>query len=83
MSIMNTTELSSVSLRKALKVKTRIEALQSKLDTILGAGSGVGDGVATAKRGRKRRMSAAGRARIAAAARKRWRKVKAAGRTRL
>jgi hypothetical protein len=79
---MNKMELSSVSLRKALKVKTRIEALQSKLDTLLG-GVEVGNGVAIAKRGRKRRMSAAGRARIAAAARKRWRKAKAAGRNSL
>jgi hypothetical protein len=72
-------ELSSASLSKALKIKTRIEALQSELDALLGGGSGVGNGVATSKPGRKRRISAAGRARIAAAARKRWRKVKAAG----
>jgi hypothetical protein len=80
---MNTTELSSASLRKAVKVKTRIEALQSELNAILGGALELGNGLAVTKPGRKRRMSAAGRARIAAAARKRWRKAKAAGRTRL
>ena len=76
-------ELSSAALRKAVKVKTRIEALQTKLQNLLGGGSGVGNGVVAAKPRRKRRMSAAGRAAIAAAARKRWRKAKRAGRNRL
>jgi hypothetical protein len=40
-------------------------------------------GAVIAKPGRKRRMSAAGRARIAAAARARWRKAKRAGRNKL
>jgi hypothetical protein len=68
------TNLTPQQLRQAASIKERIAALQKKLAKL--AGSEV---PAPAKAGRKkRRMSAAGRARIAAAARARWARVKAA-----
>lgn len=72
-------------LKRAIKIKTRLEALQSQLDTLLGfspSNSNVS----------RRTISAAGRARIAAAQKARWakekggkgkRKISAAGRARI
>jgi hypothetical protein len=61
-------------LRRAAKVQEKIAALQKKLSQLLGA---PGQPVAAAAP-KKRKMSAAGRARIAAAARARWAKIRGA-----
>jgi hypothetical protein len=72
-------------LKRALKIKVKLEALQNKLDRLLGTGSSSGAPP-------KRKMSAAGRARIIAAQKARWakkkggkhrRKMSAAGRARI
>jgi len=72
---MNTsiTSLSAQQLRRAADLKERIEALSHELSRLLGTPGS--EGVAVVKR---RKMSAAGIARISAAARKRWAKIKAA-----
>jgi len=68
------TNLTPKQLRQAASLKEKIAALQRKLAKLAGS-----EAPASAKPGRKRRrMSAAGRARIAAAARARWAKVRAA-----
>jgi hypothetical protein len=69
------TNLTPKQLRQAASIKERIVALQKKLVKLAGS-----DAPAPAKSGRKKRrkMSAAGRAKIAAAARARWAKVRAA-----
>jgi len=59
-------KLSVRQLKHAIRVKTRLEALQAQLEEIMGNGGGIPSPF------RKRRMSAAGRAAIAAGARKRW-----------
>jgi hypothetical protein len=63
--------LANVSVRqleRAIKIKAKLESLQAQLDEVLG-----GDGSENpTPSGKKRRMSAAGRAAIAAGARKRW-----------
>ena len=74
-------------LRRSLDISEQIEKLQGELASVLG---GLSKAVAPAKRGRKpkadkvpkaprakRKMSAAGRARIIAAQKARWAKVKA------
>ena len=66
------TNLSASQLRHAAEVKERIESLQKELSHMLGATAA--NGPATAPK--KRRMSAAGRAAIAAGARARWAKIK-------
>jgi hypothetical protein len=68
MTILN---LSAQQLRRAAGIKDQIASLEKKLSQILGAPT---QNNSTPKKGRK--MSAAGRARIAAAARARWAKVK-------
>ena len=68
--------LTPQQLRRAANVQERIVSLQKQLSQILGA---PGQPVARAAR-KKRTMSAAGRARIAAAARARWAKIRAAKR---
>ena len=79
--------LSAAQLRRAADIKEKMETLQSELGRLLGS-------TATARGpGRRRGMSAAGRARIAAAQRARWakqknpakprRKMSAAGRKRM
>jgi hypothetical protein len=83
------TNLTPKQLRQAADLKERIEALQQKLDGLLGAS-------AAARAVPKRKISAAGIARIRAAQKARWaaikkskgaprpkRKVSAAGRARL
>jgi hypothetical protein len=68
---MNTLSNVSVrSLKKAIKIKAKLESLQARLEGILG-GSGTASLVSPAKRG----ISAAGRKRIAAAQKRRWAKV--------
>src|SRR5580658_7370992 len=63
--------LSVVQLRKAVAIKERIEQLEARLSSIVGNTT---TPQATGKE--RRRMSAAGRARIAAGARARWAKIK-------
>src|SRR5438105_9538813 len=84
-------DLSVQQLQEAVSLRRQIDQLQNQLSNLLGrsGGAGGGRGVsrmttrrgATATTGRRRRrgMSAAGRARIAAAARARWARIKAAG----
>jgi hypothetical protein len=64
------TNVSVRQLKRAIKIKLKLEALQTQFDEIIGSGGEVPAPF------RKRRMSAAGRAAIAAAARRRWAKVK-------
>ncbi len=71
------TSLSSLSaqqLRRAAAIKEKIQSLEKKLHQMFGATIN-SELPAVAKR--QRRMSASGRARIAAAARARWAKVRA------
>ncbi len=65
--------LSVQQLQQAIEIKQQIEALEQKLAQILGAEASV-PGSALSKR--KRTMSAAGRARIAAAQKARWAKAR-------
>jgi len=64
------THLSASQLRRAARIKHKIESLQKQLTRLLG-----GTGGAAAPR-KRRKMSAAGRRKIAAATRARWAKVK-------
>ncbi len=68
---MNPLDLTPGQLRQAAAIKDQIEALTARLNQILGAS---GNAVVRGRTGR--RMSAAGRARIAAAARARWAKYR-------
>src|SRR5258708_4857060 len=67
-------DLSISQLKQALATKERIEVLQLDLRSLLGAPSASPTRRAPAK---KRAVSAAGRARIAASARARWAKLRA------
>jgi hypothetical protein len=69
--------LTSSQLIKAAKIKDRIAQLEKQLSTLLGA-SAPSPKVPAAKPVKKRKMSAAGRARIVAAQKARWAKIKAA-----
>ena len=85
------TNLTLDQLRKALAVREELDALESELAQLLGGASARQPArrapwarvnrqtTLVAMKPAKRKMSAAGRARIAAAARKRWRLAKAAG----
>jgi len=68
------TDLSVETLRKAANLKERIAALEKELNQLLGSSSKV----VAVKGPKKRGMSAAGRARIAAAQKVRWAKINAA-----
>ena len=75
---MNITSLSPTQLRKAADIQEKIQSLQEELGQLLGgetSSSAQATEAPTAKR-KKYKMSAAGRARIAAAVRARWAKVK-------
>jgi hypothetical protein len=65
--------LTAIQLRRAVGLKEQIDALNKELASILGAPAPV-----SAKPPKKRKMSAAGRAKIAAAQKARWAKVKRA-----
>jgi hypothetical protein len=67
---MNITNLTPQQLRKAADLKEKIDALQGQMDALLGGGEIpiLGRGTRTGKR----RLSAQGRANIAAAAKARW-----------
>jgi hypothetical protein len=73
---MNISDLSAAQLRQAAALKEQLEALQKELASILGAPVAA-PAVAAAKPARKK-ISAAGIARIKAAQKTRWAKVKAA-----
>jgi len=78
---MNLTNISPSGLRQAATIKEKIEELQSELEQMLGSGGdGVGNGRVAPpsdERKKKRTMSRAARAKIAAAQRARWAKLKA------
>lgn len=66
-------DITPKQLRKAANLKEKIEALQARLAVILGSpAEATGDGVVR----KRHKMSAAGRARIAAAAKARWARIK-------
>ena len=67
--------LSAQQLRRAADIKDKIQSLQNELEKIVGSSPKS----VTPSAGRKKsKMSAAGRARIAAAQKARWAKIKAA-----
>jgi hypothetical protein len=66
--------LSAAQLRRAAKIKDKMDALQSELNRILGSSTPAANKPAPRK---KRRMSAAARAKISAAQKARWAKQKA------
>ena len=68
------TDLSTEQLRRAIAIKEQIETLQKQFESLFGASTSVAAPRVTKKRG----MSAAGRARIAAAQKARWAKQKKA-----
>jgi len=70
----NFEDLTSGQLIQIIAVKEQIEALQGKIDSIIGSGNGVSSPVVGTKK--RRRTSAAGRAAIAAGQRARWAKIK-------
>ena len=69
------TSLTAAQLRAAAYLKDKIALLQSELEKVLGSPT---KPVAATAPKQRRKMSAAGRARIAAAAKARWAKIKAA-----
>ena len=77
---MSISNLSAKSLKRAATIKAKIEQLESELDSILGGSSSAAPKTkvkkAPLKRGRKK-MSAAGRKRIAEAQKRRWKAQKA------
>jgi hypothetical protein len=71
------TDLSASQLRRAADIKDKIESLQVELNQLLGSSNKE----AQTPRKRRNKMSAAGRARIAAAVRARWAKVEGANKS--
>lgn len=75
------TPLTSKQLRQAADIQDKIESLQNELNRILSdKGGSVGNGSVsfpTTSAPKKRTMSTAGRAKIAAAARARWARIRA------
>jgi hypothetical protein len=69
-------DLSTRNLEQALSIRRQIDALERRLRGLVGGASGAG-AMAAPRRGGKRRMSAASRAKIAAAARARWARIRA------
>jgi len=69
----NLLSLTTKQLRRAVALKGKIEALNNKLASLLGSPA-----LTPAKARKKRGMSAAGRAAVAAAQKARWAKIKAA-----
>jgi len=66
--------LSAKQLRRAAAIKDKIQSLENKLSHILGSPAKVA--VEAAPKKRRHKMSAAGRAKIAAAQKARWAKTK-------
>jgi hypothetical protein len=88
------TQLSSKQLRQAADIQDRIASLQRELESILGSSSleaSVPASTGVRSRGqrlgaeprKRRKMSAAAKAKIATAARLRWKKARAAGKNTL
>ena len=88
--------LTSAQLRRAAEIKGKIEQLQAEWDALIGSDATVSSkrgpgrpkkeaalGAAELPKKKSRKMSAEGRARIAAAAKARWAKAKAAGKNSL
>jgi hypothetical protein len=71
-------DLTTGQLRRILAIKEQIETLQSQINSIADGGNGAGMPSPFTKK-RRRRMSRAARARIAAAQRARWAKIKGPG----
>jgi hypothetical protein len=71
----NLLSLTTTQLRRAADLKEKIAALTKELTSILGTP----DTVTTKAPKKRKKMSAAARAKISAAAKKRWAKVKATG----
>jgi len=71
------TSLSTEQLRRAVEIREKIDKLEIELSNVLG-------GLGRSEHGNrgKRRMSAAGRAAIAAGARARWAKIKGTSKSR-
>jgi ribosomal protein L15 len=67
--------ISASQLRRAADIQDKIESLQSELGKLLGNGSADTTDSATPER-KRRKMSKAARAKIAAAQRARWAKVR-------
>jgi hypothetical protein len=67
--------LSAKQLRRAADIKDKIQSLEKELEQILGSSI---EPAAPAAPKKRRKMSAAGRARISAAAKARWAKIKGA-----
>jgi hypothetical protein len=72
----NIKDLSVVQIQRAIDIKLQIEQLQGQLDSIEG---GDAPSPATTTPRKKRRMSRAGRAAIAAAAKARWAEYRGKG----
>jgi len=70
----NLSDVSAAQLRRAAAIKDQIDKLQRKLSNILGS-KGASSAVPT--KGRRRKMSAAARAKIGEAQKARWAKMKA------
>jgi ribosomal protein L15 len=68
--------ISASQLRRAADIQDKIESLQSELGKLLGNGSASAT-ASKAPKLKRRKMSAAARAKIAAAQRARWAKVRA------
>ncbi|MDR3403936.1 MAG: hypothetical protein P4L99_15675 [Chthoniobacter sp.] len=71
---------SILQLKRAIEISEQIEQLNAELSSLLGGSSGITAEVkapAAVRATKKGKMSAAGRARIAAAQKARWAKVKA------
>ncbi|HUD46875.1 MAG TPA: hypothetical protein VMR33_08595 [Candidatus Baltobacteraceae bacterium] len=69
--MINVTDLTTNQLHKIIAIKGQIEKLQGRLDSLVSDGE-----THSVQAPKKRRLSAAGRARIAAGARARWARVK-------
>jgi hypothetical protein len=67
-------DLSAKNLRRAADIKEKIESLENEIGRIFGSSI---KPVAIAAPKKRRKMSAAGRARMSAAAKARWAKIKA------
>jgi len=71
-------ELTPQQLRRAANLKEKLASLQKELGRILGIPAQTPNGAAPRTK-KRRKMSAAGRARMAASAKARWAKARAAG----
>lgn len=75
----NLLSLTPAQLKRAAALKEKIAKLEKDLVSILGSTSTIASPASTPKK--KRKMSAAGRAKIAAAQKARWAKIKKEGKT--